>query len=548
VTAGPSVERHATWVAALAGLLAGLLTMTTHPVGIFYDDAIYLLTARALAEGQGYVYPHLPGTPDAIHYPPGWPLMLAAAWKLVPRFPENVAWLKLINPLLLAATAAGMVVAGRRLFALPAWAALAVALAAVTAIPVLTLANVLLSEPLFLALLFPALLACERLARPAVAPGPDGARGSDASPGRWRDAAIAATLTAAVVLTRTIAGVVFIATVLVLLRDRRWRPAAAYGLTFIVLVLPWQLFVWRASPGFPDELRGSYGPYLEWVIDGYRAGGWSFLRDVIVQNALDGWRMVGAFVAPLVRGTPRHAMTALATLALAASLVVTWRGGAARVTALALAGYLLAVVAWPYQTERFLWAVWPLLLLVPAAGVATLWSAPAGAPRTARRWAVLAAGTLLAAGHLTYNARALARGWADSASEQMTRNTLPIVQYVLEETRLVGRVIAADASPMVALYTGQQVVPVDILTPEEHLRAKSAQAFADELSRIDRRYAPASYIFLPIEGRVQSLPLVRFGGGRQLRGLPSRGYPLYAYDVVVVPDTTGGIPPTPPSR
>lgn len=209
----PWLDRHAALLAAAGALLAGLLTMTAHPVGVFYDDAIYLLTARALAEGQGYVYPHLPGTPDAIHYPPGWPLLLAAAWRLVPDFPANVAWLKLINPVLLGAGAAGMVVVGRRLLGLPSWAALAVALAAMTAIPVLALANVLLSEPLFVALLFPALLACERLAR-ARTPG------GVAAPGA-RDAVLAAVLTAAVVLTRTIAGVVFIATVLVLLLDRR---------------------------------------------------------------------------------------------------------------------------------------------------------------------------------------------------------------------------------------------------------------------------------------------------------------------------------------
>src|SRR5690606_23281158 len=151
-------------------------------------------------------YPHLPGTPDAIHYPPGWPLVLAGVWKAMPRFPENVALLKLLNPAMLAAAGAGMVVAGRRVLGLGTGWSLAVALAAVTSIPVLALANVLLSEPMFLALLFPVLLACERLARRSEAGAPPAARDE------IRDAVVAAALTAAIVLTRTIAGVAFIAT------------------------------------------------------------------------------------------------------------------------------------------------------------------------------------------------------------------------------------------------------------------------------------------------------------------------------------------------
>lgn len=521
----PPLARYAPWIAAAAGLIAGLLTMTTHPIGIFYDDAIYLLTAKALAAGQGYVYPHLPGTPDAIHYPPGWPLVLAAAWKLAPRFPENVALLKLINPVMLAATGAGMVVAGRRLFRLDAGIALAAALAAVTSIPVLALANVLLSEPMFLALLFPVLLACERLVR------------QPAERDEVRLAIVAAALTAAIVLTRTIAGVAFIATVMVLLLDRRWRALLGYAVAFLVLMLPWQVFVWRASAGFPDELRGSYGPYLEWVLDGYRAGGWPFLRDVVAQNAGDGWRMVGAFVSPLATGAARHALTALAVLTLFVSIATAWGARAARITALALFGYLLAVVMWPYQTERFLWAAWPLVVLVATAGLVTMWQSARRRMDTGAASRVISAGVALAAlllvvGHETYNIRALARGWADSASEQMTRWTLPIAQYVATEPGWAGQVIAADASAMVALYTGLQVVPVDILTPEEHLREKTPQRFADELAMIDRRYRPVAYIFLPIEGRVRSLPLMRLDDGRTLRARPARGLPLHAFDVV----------------
>lgn len=507
--------RRSAGIAALAGLVAGLLTMTTDPVGIFYDDAIYLLTAKALAEGQGYVYPHLPGTPPAIHYPPGWPALLALLWKLLPPFPGSVPALKLVNPVLLGAAAAGMTVAGQRLLALPWWLALGAAAVAAASIPVLALTNVLLSEPLFLALLFPALLACERAARE----------------GGTRTAVVAAALTAALVLTRTIGGVLCIAMLLVLLRDRRWRELSVYAGVTVLLLLPWQLFVWRAGAGFPDELRGSYGPYLEWVADGYRRGGWDFLGDVVAQNTRDAWRMLGVLTAPMLQGAARHAVAALGVVALAAAGAAAWWRLGARVVVLALAGYLAAVAMWPYQTERFLWAVWPWVLLVLAAGLHALRAAAVSAGRTRAAVAVTAAGVVLAAGHLTYNGRALARGWADSASEQMTAWTLPLVRYALGEPRFEGRVIATDGSPMVALYTGLQVVPVDILTPEEHLRAKSPERFAEELAAIDRRYAPAAYVFLPLEGRIRSLALTRLDGGRRLVEVTPPGLPVRVFSV-----------------
>ena len=32
---------------------------------------------------------NMPGAPHATHFPPGYPLLLAALWKLLPSFPDN---------------------------------------------------------------------------------------------------------------------------------------------------------------------------------------------------------------------------------------------------------------------------------------------------------------------------------------------------------------------------------------------------------------------------------------------------------------------------
>lgn len=504
------IERRAPWIAAGIALLAALLTMTSDPIGVFYDDAIYLLTAKALAEGQGYVYATLPGMPPAIHYPPLFPAMLAVVWKLAPAFPENIAWFKLINPVLIAGAAAGTVVFGRRAAGLPWWLALGVAVLSTVAVPVLVLTNVLLSEPLFLALLFPTLLVTERFSREGGA--------------RW--AIAAAVLAAIIVLGRTIAGVVVVATVMVLVLDRRWRDVAIYAVVVALLLLPWQMLVWRAAPGFPDELRGSYGPYLEWVIDGYREGGLPFLRDVIVRNTNDAWRMFSIFVSPLVRGTVRTVLSGATLAFMVAGMVLLWWRQGQRVTALALAGYIGVVLSWPFQIERFVWAIWPLLVLVVAAAgyhlVRGLRSE--GHPRVA--FAVLAFVLALGAGHLTYNARGHARGWSVSASRDLSQRGLRLVQYINSDVRLSGLVIASEVAPMVALYTGETVVPVEILTTREHIESKQHPEMVDGIERIDRRFRPDVYVLMPEGAHLRALLDAKLDSTRGLVDMTPAGVPV----------------------
>jgi hypothetical protein len=86
-------------VATLLGLLALLLPSayfvwknTDAPLfGYQHDDGIYYVTAKALASGQGYTIPSLPGSPAQTKYPPALPLTLAVAWLVNPDFPANLA-------------------------------------------------------------------------------------------------------------------------------------------------------------------------------------------------------------------------------------------------------------------------------------------------------------------------------------------------------------------------------------------------------------------------------------------------------------------------
>jgi 4-amino-4-deoxy-L-arabinose transferase-like glycosyltransferase len=77
----------------LAGYAASIVRL--HPTNFFgatEDDSIYFSSAKALAEGRGYILPSVPGTPPATKYPILYPLILSAVWKLNPSFPANLPW------------------------------------------------------------------------------------------------------------------------------------------------------------------------------------------------------------------------------------------------------------------------------------------------------------------------------------------------------------------------------------------------------------------------------------------------------------------------
>ncbi len=465
-------------LAGVVVLLVAVSNITPHLIGVFFDDGIYALQAKALAAGQGFVYPQLPGTPPAIHYPPAFPLLLAFVWKIAPPFPESTMWLKMVNPVLLGVAAALTTRLTMRLLGWSALASAALVVLGCANVPTMVLTSVLLSEPLFLVVLALALLAAAALVE----------QGGQ----RW--AVLAGVAAGAVVLTRTVGGVMLPAMLIVLALERRWREAATFaGVAFVVL-LPWQLFVWRQAPGFPDELRGSYGPYLEWVIGGYRDGGLALVGAVFTKNVADAWSFLGIFFSPLV-GWLRPIAAVLVIVAALVGVMFGLADRGRRLFALTLGAYLCVVFFWPYQIERFLWGAWPFLLVLAAAGFDAVYRRLN--ERRAVAIGVVVVGLVLALGHGAYGARGLARGWAASASQRMVDRMLPVVELALQEPRLRGQLIASDVAPMLALYTGEQVISLDILDVRDHLAEKSIPERAAIIARLDRAFEPDAYVLLP---------------------------------------------------
>jgi len=79
----------------LAGILALFLVYLAwlHPTNWFGrigDDAFFFGSAKALAQGHGYIIPSLPGNPPQTKYPVLYPWLLSGVWKWNPSFPSNL--------------------------------------------------------------------------------------------------------------------------------------------------------------------------------------------------------------------------------------------------------------------------------------------------------------------------------------------------------------------------------------------------------------------------------------------------------------------------
>lgn len=85
-------------VLAIAGALASK-SLEVYRVffGMYHDDGIYLVAAKALAENLGYTIISLPGCPPETKYPIGFPFLLSLIWRLCPDFPQNLTALLILQ-------------------------------------------------------------------------------------------------------------------------------------------------------------------------------------------------------------------------------------------------------------------------------------------------------------------------------------------------------------------------------------------------------------------------------------------------------------------
>ena len=431
----------AVWLAPLLVLAIALHAVDAYPVGAVYDDAVYVEIAKALATGRGYRYLHLPGAPFAVHFPPGYPFFLSLLWRIAPGFPANILVFKIANAVLVAVSAVWFAWFVRDRFSFTGPQAALGAVVASIGIPTLVLSSLVMSEPLFLAIALPALLLGERVVS-----------------GDRRVAGIvgAGLLAGAATLVRTHGIAVIAAVALLLLWRRRFRDTAWYVAATAIVVLPWQWWEYAHAGGLAAPLDGTYGPYLAWWMNSMRAGGLPFLLATVAGTTRDVTAMLAVLLAPVF-----VAGAGLATLVLAVALAAIGAWSARRavpVTLLFLAFYFSIVIVWPYSPTRFLWCVWPLLVLLPLLGLRTLWrwDLPPSVPRTARVW-LLAVAAVPVAGYVRYNARGYRHAWWETIPRTRGEQLRDVVMKVRTATR-PDALLAGTDDAAIYLYTGRQAV------------------------------------------------------------------------------------------
>ena len=251
-------DRVAPLVLGALALAVAVLTVTPWPVGVFQDDAIYVVLAKALATGEGFRMTNLPGAPHATHFPPGYPLLLAALWKLFPSFPDNIVVFKFANALFLAGTAAftyqfartrcSTRAGGRRRLprrSEPSRSSCSSSQASCC------------RNRCTCSSMIPTLMVSERAAEN----------------GRHAVGRMAGAMIGVLTLVRTVGVFLIPAALLVLLARRRWRAAPCSLIAALAFIAPWQMWISAYQGETPGPFVGKYGAYGSWLAEGYRAGG-----------------------------------------------------------------------------------------------------------------------------------------------------------------------------------------------------------------------------------------------------------------------------------
>lgn len=427
--------------AARSALIVGLIVLAGRAlalnralIGVSYDDGLYAGAAVALAHGQGYVHPHLPGTPAVVHYPPLYPLLLAPFFGTMSVDAAGFA-AKLFNVLIAGVTAGLIAWHAARAELLgsnaPRWLAPTVVAAAAVAIPCLFGQTALYAEPLFGLLLAATVLLADT-------PLPTS---------RWSPATMA-TLTgvaaAAVLLTRSIGIVAGIGSVVFLLVVRRAqiRHAALVALPVAVAAVGWGLWTTTHAAGIDPAMSINYGSYSE----------------VIRQNGLAAYahaipdlgRPLGRITLAWVGTRPLYYLFGIPALLVGVyGLWLLWRRSAIGFT---LVGYFSILAIWPFDPDRFEWAVLPWIALIWVAGAVRLYHTD---KRLHIPLGLIAAAILV--GYAIQEVTGIAhRGWriayvqATGAFHEM----LPVLKAMPANT-----VLASDGEALVWLYTRHTAVP-----------------------------------------------------------------------------------------
>jgi hypothetical protein len=397
--------------------------------------------------------------------------LLAGIWKVFPAFPANVTVFKFVNAGLIGLAAALAWRYARRVVGMGPWTAALSVGAFAAGTPMVFLGVMALSEPLFLAALFPVLMACERAARS----------------GHTRDALAAGAAAGLLAMIRTLGVAAIPATALVLAWRRRWKAALLVCLAGGLVMVPWQWWIAANDGGIHPFFIGKYGSYGGWLAEGFRTGGLSYMGQLTVFNLRllvgQGWEALGVLSLPM---WIRWLATAGATGFFLGGWWLMLRR--APVAAWFIVFYLALVVPWPFGPARFTYAIWPLVGLAYGLMIERVvsWRPHVSMLATAR-YATIAAAILLAAGYARFNYLGYQFGWWTQAQEPVAERAKYLAEWVRTNTP-EDAVIAAEDDLLIYLYTGRRAIPLGTFTPHDHMQKQTPAFMTETLRGILRSY------------------------------------------------------------
>ena len=457
-------------IVVVIGIAAGMNAIDATPIGVFYDDALYTILGKAIASGEGYRYLNIPGAPPATHYPPGYPALLALLWKISPTFPQNVALFKTTNALLLGVVAFFTYRFARLRLEFDDKHSAAMAIAATATIPPLVISSAVVSETMFLAVLLPSLLALERWIE----------RGS------IRDAVVAGAIAGALCLVRSHAIALIAAIGTALLLRRLYKEGAISAGIGLIVLLPWLIRVKTHDPLIPAPIRGQYGSYTSWFVDGLRDPGPRLVLAAVRDNVVTTYAIVARSFS-IARNGVLDAIAVLAVVTLSIAGVIALRRRA-RVTLLFLAFYVCIALVWPFSPLRFIWGVWPLLVLLMLEGARALWWSTLDQRVT--RGVCIAASVIVLVGAAVFNVLGYRNAWWATVSRSFTPRIRAQLEWVANRAE-PGAVMAGSDEGAVFLYTGRPAVPTSIFRAEQYFATQSAEKDERDMATIVREFRPS---------------------------------------------------------
>ncbi len=318
--------------------------------GVYHDDGIYLATAKAMAQGEGYRLINLPDSPSQTKYPPLYPAMLAVIWKISPSFPDNLALMQWVSLLAGAATLGLAYLYLVRHGHFPRVVAAAAVLFCLTSTSFLFFSTSCLSEMPFALCLLMSMWALDRqIESPSVS---------------RTSVLVLVGLLVLPMLCRTI-GVISVLVVMPLaLRHQKRLRWAALGASLIAFLF--MIWMWVSTRGIQaSAVNGYYTDYLGW----WHSYGIPLLPRVITTNAVDvcfGLTPIGQIPWTGLSIWGAYGAVLIGLIGLISIMRQCFQ---MKVLPMSLAGYLAIVLVWPWQSERFLVPILPYLFAYSIATV-----------------------------------------------------------------------------------------------------------------------------------------------------------------------------------